>query len=129
VTLSDNVMPGDSMTATYSSAKFANPNPGTWTVTVTGITISGTDAANYKLANTAATTVASITPAQSQIAPEDLMTDTAPGSLGTAAPEVGSSLTPEAADAALLGIADGWYSSGKTRRQTIDYLMAKSPLI
>ena len=129
VTLSDNAVPGDSLTATYTTAKFTNPNPGTWTVTVTGITISGADAANYKLANTTATTVASITPAQSQIAPEDLMTDTAPGSLGAAAPDVGSSPTPDTTDAALLGIADGWYSSGKTLRQTIDYLMATSPLI
>ena len=54
-------MAGDSLTTSYTSASFANKNVGTAkTVTVSGISITGTDAANYT-ANTTATTTADIT--------------------------------------------------------------------
>jgi hypothetical protein len=63
VTLSDNRVSGDDFTDSYASATFSDPNVGTGkTVTVTGISISGTDATNY-LANTTATTTADITAA------------------------------------------------------------------
>jgi hypothetical protein len=63
VTLSDNRVSGDALGDSYADAEFADKNAGTGkTVTVTGIAISGADAANYT-ANTTATTTASITPA------------------------------------------------------------------
>src|SRR5207245_2626959 len=61
VTLSDNRMAGDTLSTSYTGASFANKNVGTAkTVSVTGISISGADAANYS-ANTTATTTANIT--------------------------------------------------------------------
>ncbi len=63
VTLSTNKVYGDDVTATYTAANFADPNVGTWTVTVTGISINGADAGNYNLLNTVAYTSATITQA------------------------------------------------------------------
>ncbi len=61
VTLSDNRLAGDVFTDSYASASFADKNVGTGKpVSVSGITISGTDAANYSF-NTSAATTASIT--------------------------------------------------------------------
>ena len=63
VTLTDNRVAGDVFTDADTSATFADKNVGTGkTVTVAGITITGTDAGNYTLANTTATTTANITP-------------------------------------------------------------------
>ena len=54
---------GDVFTDADTSASFADKNVGTGkTVTVSGITITGTDAGNYYVANTTATTTANITP-------------------------------------------------------------------
>ena len=62
VALSDNRVAGDVVTDTDSSANFADKNVGNAkTVTVAGISITGTDAANYVLASTTATTTADIT--------------------------------------------------------------------
>jgi len=62
VSLSDNRLAGDQLTEAYVSATFADPNVGTAkTVTVSGISISGPDAGNYRV-NSTATTPASITP-------------------------------------------------------------------
>src|SRR5207249_3038956 len=61
VTLSDNRVSGDTLSTSYTSASFANKNVGAAKrVSVSGIAISGTDAANYT-ANTTATTTADIT--------------------------------------------------------------------
>src|SRR5262249_56608844 len=61
VTLSDNRVAGDVLTSSYTSASFADPYVGTAKpVSVSGIAISGTDAANYS-ANTTASTTANIT--------------------------------------------------------------------
>src|SRR5207253_126061 len=61
VTLSDNRVAGDLLTDAYVAASFADKNVGTAkTVSVTGISISGADAANYT-ANTTASTTADIT--------------------------------------------------------------------
>jgi streptogramin lyase len=61
VTFMDNRVSGDTLTET-AMATFADPNSGHGKpVTVTGITIAGTDAGNYSLANTTAATTASIT--------------------------------------------------------------------
>ena len=61
VTLSDNRVSGDVFTDSYSSAAFSDKNAGTGkTVSVSGISISGADAANYSF-NTTATTTADIT--------------------------------------------------------------------
>src|SRR5207244_3626770 len=61
VTLSDNRITGDLFTTSYTTASFANKNAGTAkTVNVGGITISGTDAANYT-ANATTTTTANLT--------------------------------------------------------------------
>jgi hypothetical protein len=61
VTLSDNRVAGDSLSTSYNSASFADKNVGTAkTVSVSGISVNGTDAANYS-ANTTTTTTANIT--------------------------------------------------------------------
>src|SRR5262249_43785942 len=63
VTLSDNRLAGDSLTTSYTSASFADPYVGTAkSISVSGISISGTDAGNYS-ANTTASTTANITTA------------------------------------------------------------------
>src|SRR5262249_12951086 len=60
VTLSDNRVAGDVFTDSYTSATFADKNVGTSkTVSVSGISISGTDAGNYTF-NTTASATASI---------------------------------------------------------------------
>jgi len=62
VTLSDNRVSGDVFTDSYASATFANKTVGTGKpVSVSGVSISGTDAGNYTF-NTTATTTANITP-------------------------------------------------------------------
>src|SRR6185503_8148029 len=61
VTLSDNRVAGDSLNTSYTSASFADKNVGAGqTVNVSGIAVTGADAANYS-ANTTATTTADIT--------------------------------------------------------------------
>jgi hypothetical protein len=61
VTLSDDRIAGDTLSANYTSASFADKNVGTAkTVNVTGISVTGVDAANYS-ANTTASTTADIT--------------------------------------------------------------------
>ena len=60
--LTTNALSGDTVAANYTSATFADKNIGNnKTITVSGISIGGTDAANYNLTNTAATATASIT--------------------------------------------------------------------
>jgi large repetitive protein len=65
VALSDNRVVGDVFTNNYTSASFADKNVNSVgsskTVTVSGISISGADAANFSLFNTTATTTADIT--------------------------------------------------------------------
>src|SRR5213078_3886838 len=57
VALSDNRVSGDVFTDSDTSAAFSDKNVGTGkTVTVSGISISGTDAGNYTFNTTAATT-------------------------------------------------------------------------
>ena len=61
VTLSDDRVAGDVFTDSYATATFANKNVGTGkTVSVSGMSISGTDAGNYTF-NTTASTTADIT--------------------------------------------------------------------
>ncbi len=61
VTLSDNRIAGDVFTDTYASAAFADKNVGVnKPISVSGIAISGTDAGNYQLTATTATTAADI---------------------------------------------------------------------
>ncbi len=63
VTLSDNRLAGDRFTDSDTSAAFANPDIGVGkTITVSGISITGPDAANYAF-NGDATASANITPA------------------------------------------------------------------
>ncbi|MFZ2593937.1 MAG: YDG domain-containing protein [Minisyncoccia bacterium] len=70
VTLSDDRVLGDVLTATYAGATFNNKNVGVAKpVSVTGIAISGTDAPNYVLALTTASTTADITPKNLTIVP------------------------------------------------------------
>ena len=57
------VVAGDSLSATYASAAFADPNAGTnKMVNVYGVGLSGTSAGNYTLSTTSLTTTANITP-------------------------------------------------------------------
>src|SRR5206468_8632398 len=61
VTLSDNRVAGDVFSTSYAAASFADKNVGTGkAVAVSGISISGTDAANYTF-NITATTTADVT--------------------------------------------------------------------
>ena len=63
VTLVDNRVSGDVFNDDDAAANFDDKNVGAAkTVTVTGITINGSNAANYTLASTGATTSANITP-------------------------------------------------------------------
>jgi hypothetical protein len=62
VHLSDNKVQGDDVTDIHTGAVFASKNVGTPTVTASGISLSGADAANYHLVNTTATTAATISP-------------------------------------------------------------------
>ena len=56
------VVGSDTLTATATSIDFASANVGTGiTVTATGITVSGTNASNYDLSFTTATSTADIT--------------------------------------------------------------------
>jgi hypothetical protein len=62
VTLSDNHLGSDVVTDSDTSATFSDKNVGTGkAVTVSGISISGTDSGNYALQNTTASTTANIT--------------------------------------------------------------------
>ncbi len=62
VTLGDDRVAGDVFTDAYTTATFADKDAAAnKTVSVSGISISGTDAANYTLASTSATTTADIT--------------------------------------------------------------------
>src|SRR5262249_44245027 len=62
VALSDNRVTGDSLTPSYAGASFADKNVGTnKTASVSGISTSGTDAANSSLQSTTASTTANIT--------------------------------------------------------------------
>ncbi len=62
VTLSTDKLGSDAVTASYTSASFADKNVGTGkTVSVSGISIAGADAGNYALQNTTASTTANIT--------------------------------------------------------------------
>src|SRR5439155_6594524 len=64
VTLSSDKISGDDVNLAYASANFSDKNVGTGkSVSVSGISIwGGTDAGNYTLANTTASTTADITP-------------------------------------------------------------------
>ncbi len=62
VILSTDALGGDAVTASCTSASFDDKNAGSGkAVSVTGISISGADAANYNLLNTTASTTADIT--------------------------------------------------------------------
>jgi filamentous hemagglutinin family protein len=62
-TLTDNRINGDALTGTYTAANFTDKNVATGkTINITGINVTGTDAANYTF-NTAASTAADITQA------------------------------------------------------------------
>ncbi|HAV35099.1 MAG TPA: hypothetical protein DCX52_01870, partial [Massilia sp.] len=62
VVLGDDRVTGDALSLAAAGANFANKNVGSGkTVTVNGITLSGTHAANYTLASTTVTTTADIT--------------------------------------------------------------------
>ena len=61
VSLADDRIGGDVLTASYTTAGFTDKNVGTKkTVKVSGISISGTDAGNYSLASSSAVTAANI---------------------------------------------------------------------
>ncbi|MYN04448.1 filamentous hemagglutinin N-terminal domain-containing protein [Pseudoduganella sp. DS3] len=62
VTLGDNRVAGDQLTASAASSVFGDKNAGSGkAVSVSGIALSGTDAGNYTLASTSAATTANIT--------------------------------------------------------------------
>ena len=64
VTLTDNRVAGDALTDSYASAAFTNRNVGiAILINVYGLTIAGTDSANYALTATNATAAANITKA------------------------------------------------------------------
>jgi trimeric autotransporter adhesin len=71
VTLSATPLLGDTVTLAYTSADFADPNVGTGkTVTVSGISLGGTDGGNYS-ANATATATADITQAPLTVTADD----------------------------------------------------------
>ncbi|MDR3455824.1 MAG: YDG domain-containing protein [Verrucomicrobiae bacterium] len=73
VTLADNRFSGDVLTESIVSANFTNSLVGTnRSIVVTGISCSGTDAANYVLSNTSASASANITAATLLVAADKL---------------------------------------------------------
>ena len=73
VTLADNRVAGDVLSESYAAASFADKNAGNGkTVNVSGIAITGTDAANYSPATTTATTTANITKAMLTVSANNL---------------------------------------------------------
>ena len=61
---SSDIISGDTVTVSQTAAAFSNKNVGTGkTISISGISLSGADAANYSLQNTTATTTANITQA------------------------------------------------------------------
>jgi filamentous hemagglutinin family protein len=84
---SSGIAAGDAITFHDTSATFADANVGTGkTVSISGITASGADSANYLLSNSAATTTASITPKVLNLTGTrvyDGATDAAAGLFGT----------------------------------------------
>lgn len=74
VTLADDRVAGDALTVTGAAAQFGDPNVGAGkAISVTGIAITGADAANYS-ANTTAATAADITPAPLSVRANDAAT-------------------------------------------------------
>ncbi|MDV2988592.1 MAG: YDG domain-containing protein, partial [Dehalogenimonas sp.] len=72
VTLSSDKVVGDTLTLDSTSATFDNKNVGTGkTVTISGISISGTDSTNYSLTSTSATDSANITAKTSSVTPNN----------------------------------------------------------
>ena len=99
VTLSDNRVTGDVLTKAYASATFADQNAGTGkTVTVSGISIGGTDAGNYSLSNATANTTAAI----AQATPTVTVTDAGGVYNGSAFPAVAKVAGVDAVPAASL---------------------------
>ena len=79
ITLTDNRIPGDTLTTSYVAATFSDENVGNAKpVSVTGISISGPDAANYTF-NTTAQTTANITAELSTFSSGGLSTFTGTG--------------------------------------------------
>src|SRR5262249_40408098 len=73
VILSDDRVSGDVFSDSYSSASFADKNVGSGkTVSVSGISISGTDAGNYSV-NSTATTTADVTAGPIKVAADPQM--------------------------------------------------------
>ncbi|GAP71152.1 hypothetical protein BA6E_125593 [Bacteroidales bacterium 6E] len=69
VSLSGNFVTGDEVSLTYTSATFDDESVGLGkTVTISGIALTGTNAGQYTLASTTATTTASITPVARTVA-------------------------------------------------------------
>jgi len=63
VTLGTDALGGDNVTALYSSASFADANAGSGkAVSVSGISLTGSDAGNYNLLSTTTSTVGNIMP-------------------------------------------------------------------
>ncbi|MES1189995.1 MAG: YDG domain-containing protein [Steroidobacter sp.] len=70
VNFADNHLAGDVLSVSYGAANFEDETPGTdKTIDISGIYLSGADAANYSVVN-AATAIASITPASQNTTPE-----------------------------------------------------------
>ena len=73
VTLSDTRFVGDALTDSYKAAWFADAAVATnKSVFVSGLAVTGVDAANYQLQNTNATTVANMTPAKLTVSADNL---------------------------------------------------------
>ena len=88
VTLSDNRVAGDVLTTSYASASFADTNVGIGkAVSVSGISITGTDAGNYTF-NTTASTTADIT-----AVPLTITASSAPKTYGAAVTFAGTEFT------------------------------------
>jgi hypothetical protein len=102
VTLSDDRVSGDVFTDSYTSAAFADANVGTGkAVSVSGMSISGTDAGNYTF-NTTASTTANITKA-------DTVTSLADGlnpSVGPDKVRFTASVTPSATTTGTVTFSD-----------------------
>ena len=128
VTLSDNRVPGDALSTSYTSAAFVSPNAGTGIgVLVSGISISGAAAGNYALSSNASTTanILKATPVILWAAPAPIPSGSALGpSQLNASANVSGVFTYNPASGAVLAAGNQTLSTTFTPTDSVDYSAA-----
>ncbi len=106
---SSDIISGDTVTVSQSAAAFTTKNVGTGkTINVSGISLSGADAANYSLQNTTATTTANITQASLTVSGASAANKVYDGT--TTATVTGGGVTALLSDSVTLSAANATYA-------------------